>query len=159
MKKIVIPVVAVLLLLGGMIGYGIARSTEFMTYQRQCSGHIIYLAQEGGDVVAESTDGTKTLLTFRNTDAFMNAATRSEAEFMLFVTGLGDMQKITVTFPDDAKFEVFDGGGEGKNDVAYVRHTYKGKSKLFRIKGYKTFSRVSSCISPNGWNGSNKIIE
>ncbi len=159
MKKIVIPVIIFLLILGGLIGYGIARATEYMTYTRQCSVHIIDIAQGSGQVVAEDTDGTKTILKFANADGFITAVTRADTEFILFKSGLDEMPCVKVEFPDGAKFEVFDGGKKDKDDVAYVRYTYKNKSKLFRIIGYRTFERVRLCISPGGMNGQNSIVK
>ena len=155
MKKIVIPVVIFLLLLTAAIGFGIGRATNFMTHQRWCSDHLISVAQEEGLTIAEADDGERTSLTYVNVRAFLNAVTRTETSYAPFAFGLEEMPVATVTFSDGAVIEVFDAGEKNGDDLAYIRHSWRNKSKVFRITGYNTFERVDKTISLEGYNQKN----
>ncbi len=159
MKKTVIAVVALLLLLTLAIGYGIGRSTAFMTHKRQCSDHLICAAHDEGVSVGTDIDGTRTELTYSNIDAFLRAVTRTETEMVLFASGLKEMPCVSVNFPDGAVIEVFDGGEKDGDDLVYIRHSWKNRTTTFRLMGYNTFSRVRECIGVDGYNESNRLLE
>lgn len=155
MKKIVIPVVALLLVLTAAIGFGISRATNYMTHQRWCSDHLISVAQEDGATIAEDKDGGRTGLSYSNVRAFLNAVTRTETGYTLFVFGLDELPVVTVTFADGAVIEVFDAGEKNGDDLVYIRHSWRNKSKVFRLAGYNTFERVSQTVSLTGYNEKN----
>lgn len=159
MKKTVILVVSILLLLTLAIGYGIGRSTAFMTHKRQCSDHLINAAHGEGVSVGTDLDGTLTELTYSNIDAFLRAVTRTETEVVLFVPGLEDMPGVSVKFSDGAVIEVFDGGEKDGDDLVYIRHSWRNRTTTFRLMGYNTFPRVRECIGVDGYNESNRLIE
>ena len=155
MKKIVVPVVIILLILTFAVGYGVGRATNFMTHQRWCSDHLISVAQEENLPVAEDKDGERTSMTYVNVRAFLNAVTRTETGYTMFAFGLDEMPKVTVTFSDGAVIEVFDAGEKDGDDIVYIRHSWRNKSKLFRLSGYNTFDRVSQTVSISGYNEKN----
>ncbi len=157
MKKTIIPVILLLLLLTVLIGYGIGRSTAFMTHKRQCSNHLIYAAHEPGANVGEDVDGTLTELTYSNIDAFLRAVSRTETDLSLFALGLDKMPCVKVTFADGAVIEVFDAGQKDGEDLVYIRHSWKNRKTTFRLMGYNTFARVRECIGIDGYNESNGI--
>ncbi len=155
MKKIAVPVIAFLLLLTVAIGYGIGRATNYMTHQRWCSDHLISVAQENSITVAETDDGERTSLTYSNVRAFLNAVSRTETSYTVFAFGLDEMPAVTVTFSDGAVIEVFDAGEKDNEDVVYIRHSWRNKSKIYRLTGYNTFDRVAQTISLDGYNEKN----
>lgn len=155
MKKIVIPVIVLLLALTAAIGFGISRATNYMTHERWCSDHLISVAQEEGLTIAEDKDGERTSLTYSNVRAFLNAVTRTETGYVLYAFGLDDMPVVTVSFSDGAVIEVFDAGEKDGKDVVYIRHNWRNKSKVFRLVGYNTFDRISQTVSITGYNEKN----
>jgi len=157
-KKIIIPVVAFLLLIVAAICCGIGRATNYMTHQRWCSDHLISVAQENSPAVAEDKDGERTRLTYSNVRAFLNAVTRAETSYTVFAFGLDEMPVVTVEFSDGAVIEVFDAGEKDGEDVVYIRHNWRKKSKLFTLVGYNTFERVSQTVSIGGYNEKNSPV-
>lgn len=157
MKKIVIPVVIFLLLLAAAIGYGIARSTNYMTHQRWCSDHLISVAQDNCVTIAEDSVGVRTSLTYSNVRAFLNAVSRTETTYTIFASDLDEMPTVTVTFADGAVIEVFDAGEEDGDDMVYIRHNWRDTSKVFSLTGYNTFDRVSQTVSLTGYNEKNSL--
>lgn len=159
MKKLIIAVIAVFLMIGSFITMTVLGQSRVSLYLRDSDDHLRDVVVNGTRVYAVHTDveAPRTSLDSANVSSFLQAVTRTGLLFKPFAPG--NQEGIVVTFPDGAEYTVIDGGknSDGK-DVAYIIYCYSDYKYCYSLTGYETYSRVSKCVSPEGFGYPNWIV-
>ena len=164
MKKIVIPVVA--LLLAGVLFISLPLYKRYRVggFVREFNNiHMLSWSQLDPGYVRADTERGSFVLTSGNLHYISGALTReANMVYHFFRPKTADLPQITLTFPDGAVITVADGGADKNGrDVSYIICTYQGKTRAFSITGLGVYRRVCDCASPEGFGemGENKPIE
>ncbi len=158
MKKFIIAVIAVFLLTGGTITVMLVGASRVSLYYRDSNDHLRDVIVNGSKVCASHTDSDApdTILDPSNTASFMDAVTRSG--LLHKVLPPGNKKGIVVTFADGAVYTVVDGGTDSSGkDVAYIIYEYQNQKYYYTLTGYRTYNRVSECVSPEGFGYKNQL--
>lgn len=155
MKKLVIPVVIILLCGIGFLVYILSMSYNRVQYKNDTSAHFMDV-DTGGELIAEH-NGIETKVLGQNVFRIKNAITVSEMKRINSMPEYNSDTAIKLKFSDGAMYVIADDGSE--DDIAFIMYSYKGKNQYFKIEGYKTYSWIERAVSPEGIYHENKVIQ
>ena len=164
MKKIVIPIVA--LLLAGVLFISLPLYKRYRVggFVREFNNiHMLSWSQLDPGYVRADSDQGSFALTSGNLSYVSGALTReTNMVYRFFRPKTDDLPQVVLTFPDGAVITVADAGTDKNGrDVSYIICTYQGKTRSFSVSGVGVFQRVYACSSPEGFGemGENKPID
>ncbi len=164
MKKIVIPIVA--LLLAGVLFISLPLYKRYRVggFVREFNNvHMLSWSQLDPGYVRADSDLGSFALTRGNLHYISGALTReANMVYRFFRPKTEDLPQVVLTFPDGAVITVADGGTDRSGrDLTYILCSYQGKTRAFSVAGLGVYQRVSTCASPDGFGdmGENKPIE
>lgn len=155
MKKLVIPVVIILLCGIGFLVYILSTSYNRVQYKNDTSAHFMDV-DTGGELIAEH-NGIETKVLGQNASRIKNAITVSERRHLNSMPEYNSDTAIMLKFSDGAMYVIADDGSE--DDIAFIMYSYKGKNQYFKIEGYKTYSWIERAVSPEGIYHENEVIQ
>lgn len=164
MKKIVIPVVA--LLLAGVLFISLPLYKRYRVggFVREFNNiHMLSWSQIEPYYVRAESDLGAYALTSGNL-AYCSAALTREAQmvYRFFCPDLTGLPRVTLTFPDGCEIVVAEGAArDDGRDVSYIVCTYQGKTRAYSVTGFGVYDRISVCASPDGFGnmGENRPLD
>lgn len=154
MKKIVIPVVALLLAGVLFISFPLYKRYRVGGFVREFNNiHMLSSSQlDPYYVRAESNQGAFAL-TSGNLHYCSAALTREgQMVFHFLRPDLSELPCVRLTFPDGCQITVADAGkNEQGRDKTWIVCTYQGKTRTFSVTGLGVYARIYTCVSPDGF--------
>jgi len=156
MKKVVIPVLVFLgLLLGAVIFFVGVRYSQ-VQYEKDTQVHFNAIAEDGGEMTAVCGDQT-TRISSDNWGRAEWLFTITERRRLVFKPNADMDDAIRFSFSDGAEYTVV--SDTSADDAAYIGYTYEGRTKWFRVEGYKVMDWATRLASPEGIYSPNEVIE
>lgn len=154
MKKVVIPVVALLLAGILFISLPIYKRYRVSGFIREFNNiHMLSWSQLTPYYVRAESDQGVYALTDGNL-SYCSAALTREAQmvYRFFRPDLSALPCVTLTFPDGCELVVANGGQrDDGRDISYIVCSYQGKTSTYSITGFGVYDRVYACSSPEGF--------
>ena len=144
--RVLIPLVIVLAIGAGMIGYGMWIGRTLNKFRGEVNLHLITVNEEY-PLVARYLDETSEV-SGENLRRIAWALTLSQMRTVHFMPEIDESQLIRMDTPTGAEFHVAPAAADAETTI--IDYRYDGRRRLFKIEGYKVHDWIRRAISLEG---------
>ena len=143
MKKLIIPVVVLLLLGIAAVAVPIALRYDYVQYEKNVLAHFM----SGDDTQAPTAEyqAEKTQIPEKQMDRLQWLLTITERQRVFIFPDYDAAAAVIVAFPDGALFTIVEAADAP--DKVFIFYTYNGKRRCYSVEGYNAFQWLLKIIN------------
>lgn len=142
MKKLVIPVVVLLVLGIAAIIIPLTMRYDYVQYEKNVLAH--FMSCDDDQTPTAEYQGVKTQIPEKQLNRLQWLLTITERQRVFIFPEYDAAAAVTIVFPDDASFTIVEAADAA--DKVFIFYTYNGKKRCYSVEGYDAFQWLLKII-------------